>query len=597
MPKATRSRRSQASTAEESITESSRLSALQEARAQKRVMNIPQASESSQSESSQLPPLAEFIAQKEAQRDVDVLNKMAEAATLQRVNNVRQSMLAPSTVTQYLRYERHWVVCCNRRNYPDTCVIQEKALRYMEENIAEHPDPEKGIEPLRVRAESGKGKQSSALVPPSAETIDMHIKCLVNLFNQQCADPALPMMTAQAHSNPQKYLAVVKTIYENRLARVKGSRDIGSIGLVEGNTSASLRQLMRAAWLRNFVAIGSKCQRKRNSLRDRLDICWLHFMSRVTDLTRVIEQELSNTRSTRDTTDRAVQVLAATTSKHVNACLNDIRNQVQNLRNEHATTQQMVGRVVTKLHKIISDEMSTFLDPQRWTALAQDAIEQDLDVGPFDTDHYMDLDLEAPQASSSCSAPPLVPRAEALPSSLQSEATVTLPLSDESASAERMSGGLRRSPSPLPIPAPSIIENIEMLQSRISATVVPPVKPAEMLVYSMLPRDSSVEELWKEWFYGVNGYPSLLQLNKWYGTAWRRGASKATSNANAVLYLFKKNIVHAVLNSFSQDGDRPLMEREAEALLSIRQRIEGAGSINLFARSLPKKAPKRKPKA
>ncbi|KAG0346434.1 hypothetical protein BG004_001748 [Podila humilis] len=37
--------------------------------------------------------------------------QMAEAATLQRTNAVRQSMLLRNTVEQYLRYERHWVVC------------------------------------------------------------------------------------------------------------------------------------------------------------------------------------------------------------------------------------------------------------------------------------------------------------------------------------------------------------------------------------------------------------------------------------------------------------------------------------------------------
>jgi len=151
----------------------------------------------------------------------------------------------------------------------------------MEENVAEEPDPEKGIEPLRVRIDIPKNKKKHGLIkmgPPSGQTVDMYIKCLVNLYHQQCADPSYPTMTLQAQPNPRKYLAIVKDVYESRLSCVKAAKDIGSIGLVQGNTSASLRQLMRAAWVRSFLVVGQKRQRKRNSLRDRLDICWLHFM-------------------------------------------------------------------------------------------------------------------------------------------------------------------------------------------------------------------------------------------------------------------------------------------------------------------------------
>ncbi|KAF9552774.1 hypothetical protein EC968_000415, partial [Mortierella alpina] len=107
----------------------------------------------------------------------------------------------------------------------------------MEENIAEHPDPEKGIEPLRVRAENNRGKKGPVkMTAPSAQTVDMYIKCLVNLYNQQCADPAYPTMTLQSYPNPRKYLAVVLDVYQNRLSRVKAAKDIGSISLVQGNT-------------------------------------------------------------------------------------------------------------------------------------------------------------------------------------------------------------------------------------------------------------------------------------------------------------------------------------------------------------------------
>ncbi|KAI8596456.1 hypothetical protein EDD21DRAFT_447816 [Dissophora ornata] len=232
------------------------LPSLSEYKAQKEAMRMfhlsqpSQSSQSTQPESHGLPSLAVYKAQKDAQRESDIANKMAEAATLQRTTEARQTMLSTNTINQYLRYERHWVAWCQRRQYPDTCVVPERALRYMEENTAEHPDPEKGIEPLRVRADPRvKNKRGPVkMVPPSAQTVDMYIKCLVNLYHQQCADPSFPSMTLQSYPNPRKYLAVVKDVYENRLNRVKASEDIGSIGLVQGNTSASLRQLMRAAW-------------------------------------------------------------------------------------------------------------------------------------------------------------------------------------------------------------------------------------------------------------------------------------------------------------------------------------------------------------
>ncbi|KAG0300815.1 hypothetical protein BGZ99_003636, partial [Dissophora globulifera] len=105
----------------------------------------------------------------------------------------------------------------------------------MEENTAEHPDPEKGIEPLLVRSDNrGKSKRGPIkYVRPSGQTVDMYIKALVNLYQQQCANPRLPTMTLQSQPNPRKYLAVVKDIYESRLNKEKAAKDIGSVALVE----------------------------------------------------------------------------------------------------------------------------------------------------------------------------------------------------------------------------------------------------------------------------------------------------------------------------------------------------------------------------
>ena len=98
----------------------------------------------------------------------------------------------------------------------------------------------------------------------------------------------------------------------------------------------------------------------------------------------------------------------------------------------------------------------------------------------------------------------------------------------------------------------------------ISAAAPPPIKPLEMPTYTMVPRDASLDDHWQEWFYGVSGNPSILQLNEWYNTSWRRGSTKTISNANAVMYMYKKNIIHAVLKSFPPDRETPLVNEYEE---------------------------------
>ena len=88
------------------------LPSLAEFKAQKEAIRVSMFSQlqSSQAEGSSLPSLAAYKAQKEAQRETDITNKMAEAATVQRASDARMQMLSKNTVNQYLRYERHWVV-------------------------------------------------------------------------------------------------------------------------------------------------------------------------------------------------------------------------------------------------------------------------------------------------------------------------------------------------------------------------------------------------------------------------------------------------------------------------------------------------------
>ncbi|KAF9567067.1 hypothetical protein EC968_003501 [Mortierella alpina] len=319
--------------------------------------------------------------------------------------------------------------------------------------------------------------------------------------------------------------------------------------------------------------------------------------SRVADLGLVMEAELGNARSAREARERAVHALAATHGKIVNACLIDLRREIRSLRNEAATNskeiKQVIGRIATRVNAIIAEEISHMAvqSAHQPPIPEQEAI--DLSLGS-DEELTMDLDLDVPDpflASAATSSEPT----SFQETSVQCEEHNTAHSANDDLTSMEQVPELEGPPSSSLDHTLPTLESIDSLMSMIFATVSSPPKPLDMPVYTMLPRDSSVDDLWQEWFYGVNGNPSLLQVNQWYGASWRRGSTKTASNANAVMYLFKKNIVHAVLRSFPPDRDMPLLEREAEALLSIRNRIESAGSINMFAKSLPKKAPKRKP--
>ena len=154
--------------------------------------------------------------------------------------------------------------------------------------IAEEEDPEKGIFPLYVRKRSGtkgKGKADGGdgddeeYTLPSASTVDMHIKALVHLYNQQCMDVENTAMRKDVVPSPRTYLSKLLKAYKTRLSRTKRAKDIGTVALVDTNSATSLRQMMKACWLWNYPIPGQvNRRRKMIGLRDRLDICWLQFM-------------------------------------------------------------------------------------------------------------------------------------------------------------------------------------------------------------------------------------------------------------------------------------------------------------------------------
>ncbi|KAF8941255.1 hypothetical protein BGZ58_000540 [Dissophora ornata] len=116
-------------------------------------------------------------------------------------------------------------------------------------------------------------------------------------------------------------------------------------------------------------------------------------------------------------------------------------------------------------------------------------------------------------------------------------------------------------------------------------------KPAECPQFVMLSHDAPLENVWNEWFRGVEDWLSVREMNKWYQHKWHKVASKSESNANAVLYLFKKHIVRSILIAFPPELE--LQEGEAAAFAVVKGRITRVRSINQYFKSLPKGEPKR----
>lgn len=101
----------------------------------------------------------------------------------------------------------------------------------------------------------------------------------------------------------------------------------------------------------------------------------------------------------------------------------------------------------------------------------------------------------------------------------------------------------------------------------------------------LIPRPNTLDQLWQEWVYhGVDGSPSIAELNRWFGSAWR--------GKDAQLYKWKKDIVHSVLRSIPA-GLQVDKSAVNNALAFVRGQIDTVGSIDKYYKALPK-APSRK---
>ncbi|KAI1306689.1 hypothetical protein EDD11_004692 [Mortierella claussenii] len=88
-------------------------------------------------------------------------------------------------------------------------------------------------------------------------------------------------------------------------------------------------------------------------------------------------------------------------------------------------------------------------------------------------------------------------------------------------------------------------------------------------IYDMISQKRDLREHWKEWFYGLEGQPSIWRLNKHRGTKWRSVPGKK-GNELARRYKFKRDIVFSILEKMLLKPGT-LAEREEAALLEMEE--------------------------
>jgi hypothetical protein len=119
----------------------------------------------------------------------------------------------------------------------------------------------------------------------------------------------------------------------------------------------------------------------------------------------------------------------------------------------------------------------------------------------------------------------------------------------------------------------------------------PHVMPRHMPLCTLVPRPNTLEGIWQEWFYGVNGNPSIMVMDAWYNTAWRSEKNSANVEEKQGfpgLYLFKKTIVNSVLQ-FIPDSV-PIDIHDFKKMLEDDY---NSCSIAAYYKLLPKKVSKR----
>ncbi|KAF8922762.1 hypothetical protein BGZ58_003815 [Dissophora ornata] len=100
-------------------------------------------------------------------------------------------------------------------------------------------------------------------------------------------------------------------------------------------------------------------------------------------------------------------------------------------------------------------------------------------------------------------------------------------------------------------------------------------KPATS-TYTMKRRPRVIDPVWQEWFYGINGEPSIWQMNKHY--KWRKNADAAVRKH----YAFNRLIIESVLKAISEAQGPTIDLRKEAGILIVKERIAEAGSLNRY---------------
>ncbi|KAF8939870.1 hypothetical protein BGZ58_008498 [Dissophora ornata] len=112
-----------------------------------------------------------------------ILNTLAEQEADMTIQQERQKLLTKSTTSMYQRYQRHWVV--HPKSIPRCQRFLQEVSALHGGNVAEEPDPAKGIQPLRINPKSRSVVQpvyDPNLPLPSYITVDAYIKAAIDLY-------------------------------------------------------------------------------------------------------------------------------------------------------------------------------------------------------------------------------------------------------------------------------------------------------------------------------------------------------------------------------------------------------------------------------
>jgi hypothetical protein len=136
---------------------------------------------------------------------------------------------------------------------------------------------------------------------------------------------------------------------------------------------------------------------------------------------------------------------------------------------------------------------------------------------------------------------------------------------------------------------PTLEERVAELEIQLASQYVQsPPRTLNDVDRTMLPRSSSLQQHWDEWFKGVEGRPSLWILNKTFKSKWRQGGGNTLTKT----FSFKKTIITSVLklilNEEANGGS--VAERETRVLQFLTKGLNSGTTLNQYYLLLQKKS-------